>query len=119
MALNFTEVMLLAALLDIKKEDNSESNYGLCWAVNVHTQDQPCMTLFSQIITLWPKHSGEKFYPVPGVNMSAQLEYNNAKLVLKLWDKSTEYGMLRYELLDFCINYLQKKDQGYVLQTAH
>lgn len=119
MALNFTEVMLLAALLDIKKEDKSTANHGLCWAVNIHTQDQSCMTVLSQIIPLWPKYSGEKWYPVPGIGMGPEEQYNHAKSKGYMWDTSTEYGMLRYELLDFCINYLQKKDQGYVLQTAH
>lgn len=50
----------------------------------------------------WEKHSGSYMYPIPptGNATSGREAYENYK---NHWDRSTKYGALRHELLDFLI----------------
>lgn len=57
------------------------------------------------VFTEWPKFSGDPGHPIPG----GPNVYWLAKYAGKLWDKNTEYGALRWELLDFCIEELKKE----------
>ena len=47
----------------------------------------------------WPKYSGDFIYPIPGGGMA----YDNHRAK---WDRTTEYGRLRWELLDWIIQEL-------------
>lgn len=57
-----------------------------------------------KLFELWPKYSGSIVFPIPG----GMLAYNEAKLNDTLWDLNTEYGQLRWELLEWLIEELQK-----------
>lgn len=50
----------------------------------------------------WPKHSGDWYFPIPG---GVDAFYNCPDK----WDRSTEYGRLRWELLDFLIEELRNE----------
>lgn len=58
----------------------------------------------------WEKYSGDVVFPIPGVIY----EYSKHKQNGTLWDKSFEYGRLRWELLYFirdrCIIQIQSTE---------
>lgn len=60
------------------------------------------------LMSLWPKFSGRTFYPVPSTN-EGQDAYGAFHECIACWDKNTEYGQLRWELLDFCIQRLEDR----------
>jgi len=77
-------------------------------------------TFLEHYFKRWDKFSGDSAYPVPG----GEHAYNSENV----WDKSTEYGKLRWELFDFikdeCLKVLNKeeycKDKGiYLYFTKH
>lgn len=72
---------------------------GICKCVN-YRHEQKLAKLFAR----WPKSSKNPVYPIPG-GMEA---YANARLCRTMWDRSTEYGALRWELLEWLIEELQK-----------
>lgn len=60
----------------------------------------------------WPERSGHIDWPVPASRTdtspeSAQYKYM-ASDTKKMWDRNTEYGQLRWELLEWLIEELQK-----------
>lgn len=56
----------------------------------------------------WPDHSGDEGYPVPATNgLTAREAYIEAE---DYWDKSTKYGELRRDLLDYLIERLENGD---------
>lgn len=57
--------------------------------------------LVRELSPSWKKYSGNDRYPVPAVMYSTP--YQEYVLTKNLWDKSTEYGRLRWELLDHLI----------------
>lgn len=63
------------------------------------------LALFGAIATLWPKYSGNHMHPVPSTLdgcSPVDLYYN----VENCW--VGEYGALRIELLDWCIEYCKQ-----------
>lgn len=58
----------------------------------------------------WEHFSGSFAYPVPSniPNQSPREAYFLAKGSGKMWDKTTEYGRLRYQLLDYLIQEASK-----------
>lgn len=56
----------------------------------------------------WEHHSGDLKYPVPyPVAVCPRFAYEDTT---DYWDKSTEYGQLRYELLDYLIERVENGD---------
>lgn len=51
----------------------------------------------------WPKHSGNELFPVPHPEATPVYAYSH----YPKWDKDTEYGRNRYELLEFLIEQLE------------
>ena len=45
----------------------------------------------------WPQYSGDIDFPVPGPAAAIDAYFDN------LWDRDTEYGRLRWDLLDHII----------------
>lgn len=97
--------MVLYALEAIKDGNIREEDCGLCYNVC-----ELCIDYYvpNEIISWysyqWPKHSGVEEYPVPSpfIGKSPEQMYNEREL----WEG--EYGVLRYELLDFLIEVLSK-----------
>ena len=60
------------------------------------------------LMSLWPKFSGRAFYPVPSVDPSGSPDgiYHACR---DMWNQETEYGKLRWELLEFCIQRLEDR----------
>ena len=94
-----------------------ETQNGICGQrLIMHWLSPEKYKLMKDAMCEWPKRSNCRVYPVPTRTdvpsaALAQIAYmrereNNRSL----WDASTEYGRLRYELLDWLINHpdLQK-----------
>lgn len=72
---------------------------GICRQVSyVHAQE------LAELFERWPKSSESLVYPIPG----GAEAYCSARLCKTMWDRSTEYGALRWELLGWLIEELQK-----------
>ena len=120
MALNFTQQLLLKTLLQIKQLNEPNPSFGMCWHVNTMTEDPSCVYYFTQLIRGWPKHSGDKYYPVPATTApNAGTQYLRTRDITGLWNKETEYGKLRYELLDWCIEQLNQEKYNHGIQATH
>lgn len=96
---------------------NPEPDNGICTQKLVRLWLSPShYATMKEAISEWPKRSDCRVYPVPASNGNqcpslAQMEYHRRRMDNKsLWDASTEYGALRYELLDWLIKHpdLQK-----------
>lgn len=103
-------VILLTALRKVQKD--THPGCGICPQVDYFLGGQPYKTLHAvrglldELFERWPKYSGTKDFPIrspfPGLT---EIEiYHNCS---NLWDRSTEYGALRWELLEFCIAQLE------------
>lgn len=78
--------------------------YGICSALSKGS-------LFLHYAHRWARFSGDMAYPVPHPEYAPRPAYAHAvaKGGLSFWDKRTEYGRARWELLDFVINQLEQE----------
>lgn len=111
------------ALLGYLKEIHSDQrlkNAGICCNVNeliYRKEGHPAVTRkFSlevqkdlhDVMKKWPKHSHWESFPIPPVDANQDASdafWNN---VDNAWDKANPYCAQRWELLEFCIDYLEK-----------
>ena len=99
------------ALLCIKPSSNSF--FGICFEISSKLVDSVGQgdlytTLFEaakELMQEWPNYSGDPSYPVSDKNSSLSPgdQYLSARINNKMWNSSTEYGRLRYNLLNFLI----------------
>lgn len=103
-------VSLLKKLQELHTNGPAPYNHGICTQVNgiTHLERGYMLHLMQQ----WPERSGHIDWPVPASRAdkspkSAYHKYmeSNAK---QMWDSNTEYGQLRWELLEWLIEELQK-----------
>lgn len=118
---NRTAKNLLIALKEIKvKAEYRKSQGGICYAISGYiiennndthynncTISNHCRGLLEDIFLLWPKFSGYITYPIctketQNYDKCSEI-YCNALDQRKSWTRSTKYGALRWELLDWCI----------------
>lgn len=95
---------------------------GICWSIdtlarqskhNDENQGQIAARLrdeFQEMVRLWPKFSGDITYPIVRSDLVENLDggkesYEIAQSKGTMWEG--EYGELRLELLDFCIEQLE------------
>lgn len=95
----------------LEKNGPALYNHGIC------TQLSEPLTVLEigcllHLMQLWPGSSGHANFPVPANRTdtsptAAQVKYvkSNTK---QMWDRDTEYGQLRWELLEWLIEELQK-----------
>jgi len=100
---------LLEALIEIRDKQRQDSSSGI--RINVELAlasaniDVNCeMGKLLRVMRMWPKRSGAFSYPVPHPTIAPMIAYDTCDL----WDKSTEYGRNRWELLGFLIKELSK-----------
>jgi len=88
------------------------NNAGICGNLFLDQRSKD-VELLNKLFILWPKFSGYVLYPVASGGHTFKndrdefIYYQN---IDKLWDEKTEYGKLRIELLQFCIDYLEKQE---------
>lgn len=102
-----------AELLEALKKVERKGFFGICYNLSsVLFEDENCnvlLQMFYEMFVDWPKYSGNVCYPVPHPDYpkdpgEAGWMFNNAD---RLWEGP--YGELRIELLDFCIEKLEKE----------
>lgn len=96
---------LLSALTTIKKNGPQSRIDGICCAITDINPDYAAYEyddLLEEIFFRWPKYSGSPQFPVPP-GYTAYMD------IIDCWDRDTEYGQLRWELLDFLIEELKKE----------
>lgn len=109
------EQVLLAALQELKDKGPTHEEYGICSNANTLMRSNQVPTdirhhadyKLSLLAQQWEHYSGYPFYPVPHTERAADDAYTHYRVAPK-WDKNTEYGHLRWELLDFLIATLSK-----------
>ena len=103
---------VLEALIKVKGVEIEDVQFGIC-ANTRYIVDDGSYVAYNVIEYLspkWPKYSGDIAYPVPSPNgkETPMYAYNYSD---NLW--TGEYGQLRYELLDFLIEELNKAVEEY------
>ena len=92
----------IKTLLLIIKEMPSHDR-GICGQPAMMSLSPKASHLVRQTMTKWPKYSGEYEYPVPSTiegRTPCQCFHEN---LFGLWDRDTEYGALRWELLNWLV----------------
>lgn len=102
--------LLLEKLQELHTNGPKPRCYGICAQVNgiTHLERGYLQHLMQQ----WPERSGHIYYPVPASRIdtspkAAQHKYMKSD-TKQMWDRSTEHGQLRWELLEWLIEELQK-----------
>ena len=102
---------LLAALLSIHNDPYPFT--GICSQVEEFTKDDShedrtqMQELLYELFESWPKYSGQRDYPIPHPDpqhLPQEAYISNSQYH---WDRTTPYGVLRWELLEFCIAQLE------------
>ena len=83
----------------IKEKPNTSA--GICGQPAMISLSLGAFSVVRELMVQWPKYSGSYDYPVPSVDEGrtpSQCFYDKA-----LWDRDTEYGALRWELLEWLL----------------
>ncbi len=115
--------MLLAALKQVAEDTMYQVPYfGIChgldmiyWNTPSHISDADIALAkeadeqFRWVCTMWPHYSGSVFYPisVPGSELEPIQQF---ALGNDNWNRETQYGQLRWDLLHFAIKYLENEN---------
>lgn len=94
---------LLKQLKEMQEAGPKDSTLGICQVNTFVTKPY-----LKEIWENWPKYSGMSLYPVPEFEGQRGKEARNSfyKTIL-LWDRNTEYGRNRWELLEWLIEEIQ------------
>ena len=106
---------ILSALKAIKS--NKEYRYrstGICDSVRRYLEGHSdnyftvwdSHTIY-ELMREWPKHSGNNEFPITVRGINPMKEYLGC---YDKWDRKTEYGRLRWELLEWLINKLESEN---------
>lgn len=102
---------LLEKLQELHTSGPAPYKLGICTQISRHLTIRESRYM-SHLMQLWPGSSGHIDYPVPASRIdtspkAAKVKYeiSNTKL---MWDRDTEHGQLRWELLEWLIEELQK-----------
>lgn len=102
---------LLEKLQELHTNGPAPYNHGICTQLSgpLTIRERGCLL---HLMQQWPSRSGSVNFPVPASRTdtspkAAQLKYakSNTK---QMWDSNTEHGQLRWELLEWLIEELQK-----------
>ena len=99
---NQTDYTQLHEALVRLKEEGPDKRSGLC--ANLGALPSGAWWDFKGLCKAWPLFSGDGVYPVPACEGSdPEFMYFDTSEIGCLWDTSTEYGRLRWQLLDWLI----------------
>lgn len=87
-------------LLEIKGFPIREDRHGICKMI-----DADLRPIIGVIWRSWEHYSGNESYPVPSTAMSPVIAYWKCKR----WSKKSEYGKMRFKLLDYLIEQVELK----------
>lgn len=110
--------ILLLALKEVRKRRDDPTD-GICWSVERWQGRQPeyrderlCSVRIHYLSQAWPKYSGNPNFPVPSpIEGQTPVEAFDAAVHVRgrMWSKKKPYGMMRWELLEFLIETLEKR----------
>ena len=111
--LEMTDEMLLEALKATKTDPSlRDRTTGICSSVDnyfgrkgYYTQSSDTYEVRS-LMSYWPKFSSKDFYPIPSP-VPSKTPHDYFHECHDMWNQETEYGKLRWELLEFCIQRLK------------
>lgn len=93
------ELSQLLTALKLIREERVWDDCGICKNLNdLVDLNRKAYDFFINLMESWPKFSGSRMFPVSGVDSFHESMQNGT-----LWDKSTDEGRLRFELLDYLI----------------
>lgn len=121
-------------------ENSFSLSSGLCGNISfIRYKLEPCLVSgwltmsndylirMREIFKVWPKFSGDLDYPIPshevvngdnsgrdGLSHRDMYRHISACRLYSMYDRNTEYGRLRLELLDFVIECVEKDFDKYV-----
>lgn len=110
-----TKAQVLEALKRLRDEGPTLPLFGICrnfaWTLGTCAEgrepsdegEHQAMLYIREAAEAWPKHSGDVLFPVPCEDEYPEEAYDT----FALWDRETQYGRDRYELLDFLIAQLE------------
>ena len=109
-----THSMILTALKAIKEDSTYRvSGIGICGCVRAYYLNRDGLIsnvrdqfVIEKLIEGWPKHSGVMELPISVGKISPWTEYFRCN---NKWNRKTEYGRLRWELLEWLINKLESE----------
>lgn len=94
---------ILSNIRDIKAGKREiDPGVGICENVGIRV-------IPVKLLKSWDNYSQDYLYPVPSTeeNISAEEKYIKEGQSKNLWNKDTEYGKLRWKLLDYLEEYLK------------
>lgn len=86
----------------LKRAKTCPQNTGICNQWTLKNLGSSGRDLLKKVMMRWPKHSGDGMYPIPSPDtaMTPHKAYHECS---QMWDHNTEYGRLRWELLNWLI----------------
>ena len=94
---------LLWQLKELQEAGPKDPTLGICQVRTYETRPY-----FREIWEKWPKYSGMSLFPVPEFEGQQGKEAVDSFYKTNLlWDKNTEYGRNRWELLEWLIKEIQ------------
>lgn len=113
--MKLTDEMLLEALKAIRTDPSlRDGTTGICSSIDTYFRRKGYYTQSSDtyeirsLMSCWQKFSGKDFYPIPSPNPS-KTPHEYFHECHDMWNQETEYGKLRWELLEFCIQRLEDR----------
>lgn len=109
------KVMLLAALMDIKRFGPKDNTVGICCNASKLVQgNEECSIVDMEVddalgllFITWPEKSISFAYPVGNwTDRPSNLFWHYSDSRKSMWDKKDHYGQARWALLDHCISKL-------------
>lgn len=94
---------LLTALKQLRENGPKNRDVGICSQFYLYSSEQ--RRQFRDSFKTWPHYSGDISFPVPGTAAAIDAYFYDGN---DLWDRDTEYGRLRWDLLDHIIKELSK-----------
>ena len=102
---------LLEKLQELHTSGPASYNHGICTQISRHLTIQERGYML-HLMQQWPGRSGSIDFPVPANRTDTSLKAAQIKYIKsntkQMWDRNTEYGQLRWELLEWLIEELQK-----------
>lgn len=100
---------LLTTLKQLRENGPRIRSVGICCQFDLyglHSEEE--RRLFRASFTTWQHYSGDDSFPVPSPTRSISAQDYYFDKTIDLWDRDTEYGRLRWDLLDHIIKELSK-----------
>lgn len=100
---------LLTTLKQLRENGPRIRNSGICSQFDLYgLYSSEERRQFRDSFKTWPHYSGDSSFPVPSPDKSVEAIDAYFDEQLDLWDRDTEYGRLRWDLLDHIIKELNK-----------